>query len=151
MAIWLSALYLFIAPLAASTPNPTTPPKTIFPADIASVFEAMMPTPSWKHSLRQVTAIESWLLSKTIAAGVVTTFVPIAPDVRVHCAPGAPGVLITTCWVVPFVNVAQAEMQKAAHAAAANDKTRMNSPRVLRDLLKCEQQKVPVETKTDIV
>src|SRR3972149_4734792 len=119
MAIWLSALYLFIAPLTASTPNPPTPPTSRFPADIASAFEEMMPTPSWKHALRHVTAIASWHLSRMMVAGVVTVFVPIADDTRVHSAPGAPGVVIATGCVVPLTMVAQAPSSiEIRHAAA---------------------------------
>jgi hypothetical protein len=37
--------YLFIAPLAASTPRPITPPKITLPAAIASMFDGMMLDP----------------------------------------------------------------------------------------------------------
>jgi hypothetical protein len=37
--------YLFIAPLAASTPRPITPPKITFPAAIASMFEGIILDP----------------------------------------------------------------------------------------------------------
>ncbi len=89
-----------------------------------------MPTPSWKHALRQVTAIASWLLSRTMVAGVVTTFVPIADDTRVHSAPGAPGVVIATGWVVPLSMVAQAQTLRWTHQARGRQRynTHRKSP-----------------------
>lgn len=94
-------------------PNPITPPAKMLPAAIVSVFEAMIPVPSWKHSFLQTTVIELWLLSRTSVAGVVTTLVPIAGEFKVHCAPGTPGVVRTMGCVVPLVIVAHAVTKKA--------------------------------------
>jgi hypothetical protein len=47
-AMMMSAcgVYWFIAPVAASTPSPITPPATTFPAVIPSIFDARTPVPS---------------------------------------------------------------------------------------------------------
>jgi hypothetical protein len=47
MTIWTSGEYLFIAPLAASTPSPMTPPRMRLPAAIPSMLDASTPAPSW--------------------------------------------------------------------------------------------------------
>ena len=65
-------------------------------------------------------------LSSTIEPGVVTTFVPIAEEVSVHCAPGTPGVLTAMDCVVPLVMVAQPARSVTA-TESANETRRMTT------------------------
>ena len=82
-----SGEYLFIAPLAASTPRPITPPKMRLPAAIPSKFEERMAVPSLKHSLVHRTATLSLPFGRVTVAGVSTVMVPTAEETRVHVAP----------------------------------------------------------------
>ena len=89
--------YLFIAPDAASTPSPIRPPNNTFPAVIASVCEASVPTPGPKHCAVQETATLCLLFGSMTLPGVWTVRVPMAGDCSWHVAPGAPGVFTETC------------------------------------------------------
>src|SRR5579872_6937549 len=117
--------YLFIAPDAASTPRPMTPPRRTFPAAMDSVLEGIMLDAVRKHSFVQLIGSAADCLSSATLPGVVKPLGPLGVWI-VQDAPGTPGVSTAIVWVVPLVIVAQ---PTRTSASASTTSFRIESPK----------------------